>query len=699
MKTQCPQCQKEYNFDDQKVPRPMVPIQCTGCKQVFYYHRGFGASKDKAPPTAAPSMAAKAPASPRVERTPVPQDDLEAMVRSLRAEKERLTREVSDSAGLRTDDIVLQEGGGSLESPPAQRKEAKPAVLPTSAKAAPAGPIEFSADDLGADLDTAVGKIQLETKEVKKSDVEGRLSSQAYAPPAREAADADTVKLRRPPVPPRFDIHTQARTIPRVKKFPWGTVLALTAAVVLGGGGLLLYWPYTGSEPELPQDPGRKGALNPTIQHPSPPPAINKAPAPLTSFPAPMPSAEAPAAPLSDLDMAKRLYRSHNPGSYRQAEQFYNNILAKNGEEASAWAGLSLVYSSQSQLTEDDALLQKAFALAQKAVLKADGNAEAHLALAQALVFGGKYEEGLKETMRVRELGGKENAQAQYLLALIARNGRNEKEKAAGYLRLAQKLDADDPRIHAELLSQLVKEKRKVEALLAAEKCRSQFSRSPACQMSAGRVFETFEKPVEAAQAYRQAAELMGDQLAPVLGEGRALLSQDEFGKAAETLRGTAGRRGSKRQKAEAEYLLGKALLGLKKEEVAFEAFERALLEDDTFVSPHNYLGEYYFKKENFDKAAEHLEKSLAARPDSILVRRNLAITYYKSAAYPRALEEFRKVIQDKVEKANPGNYYYLGLIYEKQGDRAKAVHMQRQALKLNPGYKNARQRLKKLGG
>ena len=76
-------------------------------------------------------------------------------------------------------------------------------------------------------------------------------------------------------------------------------------------------------------------------------------------------------------------------------------------------------------------------------------------------------------------------------------------------------------------------------------------------------------------------------------------------------------------------------------------------------VAAHYYLGMAYQKKQNAAKAAEHLEKYVAAQPTVVDAQFRLAMTLRALNKNDEAVQHFAKVIELKPEIAEP--YYFVG--------------------------------------
>lgn len=117
----------------------------------------------------------------------------------------------------------------------------------------------------------------------------------------------------------------------------------------------------------------------------------------------------------------------------------------------------------------------------------------------------------------------------------------------------------------------------------------------------------------------------------------------------------------------------------------------RALLEAKTYDSKnaqiHNNLGmAYYFKKEN-TQAIKHLKQSIKINEKNSDAKNNLASIYLEQKKYSKAKHLYKAILKDLLYDRQQKTFYNLGLLEERQGNLAKAVHYFRQSTKVDENY------------
>jgi len=79
----------------------------------------------------------------------------------------------------------------------------------------------------------------------------------------------------------------------------------------------------------------------------------------------------------------------------------------------------------------------------------------------------------------------------------------------------------------------------------------------------------------------------------------------------------------------------------------------------------------------------EQAERLLQEDPQNVALLEWVAFLNYTSGNFPRAVEQYRKLID--LDSRNEGYYYYLGNLYLKIRDVAHAVDLWRQAVAVGP--------------
>ena len=183
------------------------------------------------------------------------------------------------------------------------------------------------------------------------------------------------------------------------------------------------------------------------------------------------------------------------------------------------------------------------------------------------------------------------------------------------------------------------------------------------------------------------------------------------------------------KENADVMYVLGKAYyhLGYYYCDLAVKYLTAALDSGCDSKDIYEYLGLAYSKLDMTDHAVENFEKSLDVNPSDILIL-TLAQEYIKAGNFEKAgyylekagsgdnavlkeksyilrgqrhlgLKEFDKALENfsKVLELNPGSadaYYYIGEVYEAQGELQKARAQWRKAYNLNPDHHKSKLKL-----
>ncbi|HOS29487.1 MAG TPA: tetratricopeptide repeat protein, partial [Treponemataceae bacterium] len=142
------------------------------------------------------------------------------------------------------------------------------------------------------------------------------------------------------------------------------------------------------------------------------------------------------------------------------------------------------------------------------------------------------------------------------------------------------------------------------------------------------------------------------------------------------------------------EYLgLSYANLGMTQQSI--EAFTNALLvrESDILLLA---IAQQYIINSNIETAKQYLFKVAKESTNDILILKSkllLAQIYFEEQLYSEAAQEYMSILEKDPDYADA--YYGLGLIYEKEGDSAKARAEWRNVLKIQVNHQGA---INKLG-
>ncbi|MBI2056026.1 MAG: tetratricopeptide repeat protein [Candidatus Sungbacteria bacterium] len=115
----------------------------------------------------------------------------------------------------------------------------------------------------------------------------------------------------------------------------------------------------------------------------------------------------------------------------------------------------------------------------------------------------------------------------------------------------------------------------------------------------------------------------------------------------------------------------------------AVSAFERAIDAKGDFASAYFLLAQASLRMGNIEKAIKSVEGAKLAAPFDIGVAFQLGLLYYQTNDLGRARSEFERAVSISDSYSNAR--YFLGLIYDSQGDKTKAIEQFAKIEQLNP--------------
>lgn len=139
----------------------------------------------------------------------------------------------------------------------------------------------------------------------------------------------------------------------------------------------------------------------------------------------------------------------------------------------------------------------------------------------------------------------------------------------------------------------------------------------------------------------------------------------------------------------------GMAYLLLGEEEEAISSFTLALKETPSPLLLY-ILGETYLKIEDFQNAKQYFFETISKTKDELLqlkCRYHIGRILFDEGEFERAKGEFETIIAKDDDSSDA--HYGLGLVWEQQGQLAKARSEWRKALKINPSDEKIREKLK----
>ncbi|GEM_PF-1144203 len=111
--------------------------------------------------------------------------------------------------------------------------------------------------------------------------------------------------------------------------------------------------------------------------------------------------------------------------------------------------------------------------------------------------------------------------------------------------------------------------------------------------------------------------------------------------------------------------------------------FQRAIVIKPDFAAAHFLLAQTAIRLGNLDAAIQSVENAKAAAPFDIGVAFQLGLLYYQKQNFDRSQAEFERAVSLNDNYSNAR--YFLGLIYDKKGDRASALTQFNKIAGLNP--------------
>jgi len=163
-------------------------------------------------------------------------------------------------------------------------------------------------------------------------------------------------------------------------------------------------------------------------------------------------------------------------------------------------------------------------------------------------------------------------------------------------------------------------------------------------------------------------------------------------------------------ESAEVYYNIGYIKTAQQQYQEAIEAFRKATQLDRLFAKAYEAMGraykavgqpkqaeeclhkaaEIYMSTERDENAEEILNEILELRPETVNVYNSLGVLCRKKGDYPTALKHYEKAL--KIHPKEPNIYYNIGRIHLDMKNPEKAESYFRTALRLDPGFEDARQ-------
>ena len=107
--------------------------------------------------------------------------------------------------------------------------------------------------------------------------------------------------------------------------------------------------------------------------------------------------------------------------------------------------------------------------------------------------------------------------------------------------------------------------------------------------------------------------------------------------------------------------------------------------------------GNEYYKQSQFDLAEKQYRLALKTAPGNVTAQHNLANALYRQKKYDEAQDVLRYISAKTSDKnMESAAHYNAGVIYSKEKALEESIDSYKNALRINPGDKNARENLQK---
>lgn len=97
------------------------------------------------------------------------------------------------------------------------------------------------------------------------------------------------------------------------------------------------------------------------------------------------------------------------------------------------------------------------------------------------------------------------------------------------------------------------------------------------------------------------------------------------------------------------------------------------------------HMADIYVKKRDYENAIKYLEKYLYLRPDSLEMRIKTAKVYEKIGDRKKAIYNYKYATE--LAPRRPLNYYMLAVLFEREGNLEEALHFYMKEIQVNPSY------------
>ncbi len=686
MRATCCHCQSQYDIDDSKVPGKRAAIRCSQCQQVFEYVKPQETESFWQPPDltdqpseSEPENAAEPAALPSafeqmqtlqtetaeesVEPVEAESHDDADLLASLEAEKAKVTQESQRLEQVNARMDALTDSGSPAAVPPAKAVDTAYSVI--------------GGDDSNNELKVAEQPLDLgEPMEVDAPE------------PHKRELPAQDKPAPVSPGPQRVATPTQ-QIEKKLSYAPWMALMLSSSLFFVTVGILALFYIYKRSQAVQPAfDTPVVAAAAQTATTLTQPEvnAVDRVP-----IATPVDSPSEPVTGKSAFELGMAAYHQHSLAAYRRAESHLLEAYKQEERSPRTVTALSQLYAVLGHHLDREKLLKRSLNLAQRVLQHHAEQGFAHRAMAQAYFYAGKHSQAFEHVQKALALA--DDDKEAYLLRgmILWKLG-----KGGGGLQQAYKMAPQSFLPLDRLTAYYLESKKFKNAYKHAAKLMARF---PAR-------YEGYYYGMQAAEALgkRQRAESFGEQ-ALLLNPTDSLLNQavaklyldhskDE--KAAELLEEFLAQvEKLKRDELIKIYILvGKALLKSKPRKAQFY-FDKVVGWEKEHATALNYLGLAHFNQKNYKDSIRYFSAAHKQHPDNTQITYNLALSYFHASQFRQAEELFSQVVRSnpRHEEAN----LFLASVFEKQGNRIKAIAGLQRVLQINPRNQVARQKVKRL--
>ena len=641
--------------------------------------------------------------------------DDEALLADLKAEQQKVAAE-----SQRLETVTMMLGGEYAQqqsepqapppSPP-QPKQPEPAVVTPPEKTAalppenilPIEPEPSISDDAGLDdlmaADEEVSSAEnslppvtrLESKPKPKS--KKRPAKQVAAPQApQQPVEFDQQPLMPPAPESEID---RVRKAKQKKKSgatlsAGMTVGAAFVMMALAGGG---WWFLSGSKSDNSESVFESEALKATksladekVQLVAVTTDTKKPAKPKTK-----PKVEPVVKSGDPYEIGLEAFRRHDMAGYKEAESYLLKAYKKEEKSLRSVLALSELYSTLGGVLGRKELLKKSFDLAKNHLEDAEHGAQAKRATALAYFYSRQYQQAFDYIQQSLALAPEDSESYLIRGMIMWKLG-----KGGGGLQQAVKKAPESFQARNELTRYYLATKKYSSAVKSGSVLVNKFPARYEGYAHLMRGYAAAKNYKKALKQIEQAVQFEPNSTDFYLDAADIYLQSRKHAKAADLLELYLVRQDKMPRDDLAKiYLsLGKAHLKNNPKKASFY-FDKIVKWEPKNVSALNYLGLALFEQKNYKDSIKYFKQSRSLDGSKQEINFNLGLAYYHGNYFTPSQKVFSEILatNPRHEEAQ----YYLASVYEKKGDRIKAIEGFRKVLAINRNNQKARKKLKVL--